>query len=174
MELTEPWKNIVINYSHLVISSCFDMWKQLIKTLKNYKSLTIDENIILENSFVIFYEFLILLLHLTDRSIVKLLKDKERNIFMNALIQKTDSDLIRSSFNTNINKDLYWMELYNLRQKEYSKYRIGTKKGNPQRGDIFWEFGKQIANLLNHPLSPEIVTSAYLIAADTFFSIILK
>jgi len=104
------------------------------------------------------YEFLVLLLHLVDRTVFGTLGATERAVFMDRLLAEVLNAL--STAETDIGTASasvgHVVELYNVRGPEYSRFREWVpNEGEPWAGTLFWEFANHAAVALGLNASSE-------------------
>jgi len=131
-------------------------------TMENLYKQESFKNITNEISWKIYTEFLMFLMHISDRNTFSLLgnsdkRDKFIDAVMDTIIEKElaskSSNISDEEFRSN------FINTSNNRQKEYSKYKIDSSKEESLEGTILWEFGKKISCIANG--SSDIVIIMY-------------
>jgi len=90
-------------------------------------------------------EFMFLYINLVDRYVYLFLNNNDRNDFQNYVITR-----VLDAFGIEMDSD--FIDIYNNRQDEFSKYK--KLMGDPDKGEspqdgLFGEFGKRISNIIS-------------------------
>lgn len=110
-------------------------------------------------------------LHCLDRIAFVILGAENRKIFMDIALGELDEVLGKNfSHNTQASHVRKLVEeTYSTRQYKYSKFRI-SKEGESLKGDLFWEYAKELLNALSDH-NPVRISEMSMRASDLFISI---
>ena len=99
------------------------------------------------------WEFLLFLLHMTDRITFEKLGDSKRETFMVVLWENVGQEMLRRTkqFVPPFMVGHPISETYKERQKHYSQYKkLVAEKGKPQKDTLLWEFGKILTGAMTN------------------------
>ena len=109
----------------------------------------------------VYLEAIFFLLHLIDRKIFGLVGPEGREIVMNKLFMEIKEDsLARVESAKRQEMEGIMTSTYYLRQREYANYVWRKEDDTGPKGELLWEFGKIMANMLDKPKDGLIITKA--------------
>ena len=126
-----------------------------------------------EEEFVgIFIEFVYLYLHIGDRLAFELLGAEKRNVFVDALREKT-LDILSEGYDSKAARDEFcagFGEALDARESIYSTYRWGPGEDGGLEGELLWEFAKYMGKSMGANMDPAIILGIQKLVAQSLVS----
>lgn len=122
----------------------------------------------------VFFEAVILRVCFADRMANQFLETSQRGLFMSTLVDKVTSlavekiaSLLGRQPTDEAKSELseYIGKLHEVRKKEYNNYKIASTENEDLKGTLFWEFSKNVVDLIGFEKGIIIMTKVQLFLA---------